>query len=143
MIGRFNFGENAMDFEAIGTAWAPRLLSIMRIMTGLMLLEHATAKLFKFPVVASFAKLDLSSMGGISGFIELIGGALLVIGLFSRPVAFILSGLSAVAYFYAHAPRGFYPILNGGEAAIVYSFVLLYLAAAGPGPWSIDAARRK
>jgi putative oxidoreductase len=132
-----------MDFEALGSAWAPRLLSILRIASGLFLLEHGTAKLFKFPVVAAMAKLDLSSMGGLAGFFELIGGALLLVGLFTRPVAFILSGMCAVAYFYAHAPRGFYPVLNGGEAAAVYTFLLLYIAAAGPGPWSIDAARKK
>ena len=130
-----------MDFEAIGTTWAPRLLSILRIVSGLALLEHGTAKIFKFPVVATMAKIDLSSMGGIAGFFELIGGALLLVGLFTRPVAFILSGMCAVAYFYAHAPRGFYPILNGGEAAMIYTFLMLYIAAAGPGPWSIDAQR--
>jgi putative oxidoreductase len=132
-----------MTLDAIAAAWAPRLLSILRIMAGLMLLEHGTAKILKFPVVATMANLNLSSMPGIAGFFELIGGALLVIGLFTRPVAFILSGMTAVAYFYAHAPRSFFPILNGGELAALYCFVFLYLAAAGPGPWSVDAARRK
>jgi putative oxidoreductase len=128
-----------MTFEAVGNTWAPRLLSILRIATGLFLLEHGTGKLFKFPVTPQFAKLDLSSMLGIAGYFELVGGALLLVGLFSRPVAFILSGMCAVAYFTAHAPHAFYPILNGGELAAVYAFLLLYLAAAGPGPWSIDA----
>lgn len=132
-----------MNLDAIATAWAPRLLSILRIMTGLLLFEHGTAKLLKFPVVPTFANLDPSSMFGVAGFFELIGGALLVLGLFSRPAAFILSGMTAVAYFYTHAPRGFFPILNGGELAALYCFTLLYLAAAGPGPWSIDAARGK
>jgi len=132
-----------MNYEAIGTMWAPRVLSVLRIVSGLALLEHGTAKIFKFPVVATMAKLDLASMGGISGFLELIGGALLLVGLFTRPVAFILSGMCAVAYFYAHAPRGLFPILNGGEAAIIYTFLLFYIAAAGPGPWSIDARRGK
>jgi putative oxidoreductase len=132
-----------MNFEAIGTMWAPRVLSLLRVVSGLALLEHGTAKIFKFPVVATMANLDMASMGGISGFLELIGGALLLVGLFTRPVAFILSGMCAVAYFYAHAPRGFFPILNGGEAAIIYTFLLLYIAAAGPGPWSIDAQRGK
>src|SRR6266567_4388888 len=122
-----------MNFEAIGAAWAPRLLSILRIMAGLMLMEHGTAKLLKFPAVPTMANLDLSSMPGIAGFFELIGGALLVLGLFTRPVAFIL----------AHAPRGFFPILNGGELAALYCFAFLYLAAAGPGPWSLDAQRGK
>ena len=132
-----------MNLEAIGAAWAPRLLSILRIMAGLMLFEHGTAKLLKFPVVQNMANLDLSSMPGIAGFLELIGGALLLIGLFTRPVAFILAGMAAVAYFYAHAPRGFFPILNGGELAALYCFAFLYLAAAGPGPWSVDAVRSK
>jgi putative oxidoreductase len=132
-----------MNFDAIGAAWAPRLLSILRIMAGLMLLEHGTAKLLKFPVVTTMANLNLSSMPGIAGFFELIGGALLLVGLFTRPVAFILSGMTAVAYFTAHAPRGFFPILNGGELAALYCFAFLYLAAAGPGPWSVDAQRRK
>ena len=142
-----------MNFDAIGAAWAPRLLSILRIMGGLMLFEHGTAKVLKFPVVPTMANLDLSSvtgdltlatsLPGVAGFFELIGGALLVVGLFTRPVAFILAGMTAVAYFYAHAPRGFFPILNGGELAALYCFAFLYLAAAGPGPWSIDAARSK
>jgi len=132
-----------MDFEALGTAWAPRLLSVLRIMTGLLLLEHGTGKLFKFPVVPAFAKVDLGSMLGISGVLELIGGVLLAIGLFSRPVAFILSGMCAVGYFTVHATRGFYPILNNGDGIILFSFILLYIAAAGAGPWSVDAARKK
>jgi putative oxidoreductase len=132
-----------MNFDAIATTWAPRLLSILRIMAGLMLLEHGTAKLLKFPVAQNLANLDLSSLPGIAGFFELIGGVLLFVGLFTRPVAFILSGMTAVAYFHTHAPRGFFPFLNGGELAVLYCFALLYLAAAGPGPWSIDAARRK
>jgi putative oxidoreductase len=132
-----------MNFDAIGAAWAPRLLSILRIIAGVMLLHHGTAKIVKFPIVQSMANLDLSSMPGIAGFLELIGGVLLLLGLFTRPVAFILSGMTAVAYFMVHAPRGFYPILNGGELAALYCFVLLYIAAAGPGPWSVDAMRRK
>ena len=132
-----------MNFDAIATAWAPRLLSILRIMAGLMLFEHGTAKLLKFPVVQNMANLNLSSLPGIARFFELIGGALLIIGLFTRPVAFILSGMTAVAFFIVHFPRGIYPILNGGELAALYCFVFLYIAAAGPGPWSVDAARRK
>ena len=132
-----------MAVDALATTWAPRLLSILRIMAGLLLLQHGTAKLLKFPVVPSMVNVNLSSMSGIAGFFELIGGVLLVIGLFTRPVAFILSGMTAVAYFYAHAGRGFFPILNGGELAALYCFAFLYLAAAGPGPWSVDAARRK
>ena len=127
-----------MNFDAIGATWAPRLLSILRIMSGLMLLEHGTAKLLKFPVVQTMANLNLSSMPGIAGFFELIGGALLVLGLFTRPVAFILAGMTAVAYFTAHAPRGFFPILNGGELAALYCFAFLYLSVVGAGTWAVD-----
>jgi putative oxidoreductase len=132
-----------MTFEAIGSAWAPRLLSVVRIVIGLFLLQHGLGKLVKFPVVPQFAKLDLASMPGIAGYFELIGGALLVVGLFSRPVAFILSGMCAVGYFLVHSPRSFYPAVNGGEFVALLSFVLLYVAAAGPGPWSIDARMSK
>ena len=132
-----------MNFDALATAWAPRLLSILRIMTGLLFLQHGTAKLLKLPVMPMFANLSLTSLPGIAGILELVGGVLIILGLFTRSIAFVLSGLMAVAYFMAHAPRGFYPILNAGELAILYCFVFLYFAAAGPGPWSVDAARRK
>jgi putative oxidoreductase len=132
-----------VNFETLGTVWAPRLLSILRIMTGLLFLQHGTAKLLKIPVVPMFANLSLASPPGIAGVLELVGGVLMILGLFTRSTAFVLSGLMAVAYFMAHAPRGFYPILNAGELAILYCFVFLYFAAAGPGPWSLDAARRK
>ena len=132
-----------MNLDALAAAWAPRLLSILRIMAGLLLLQHGTAKHLKFPVVQSMANLQPTSLPGIAGFLELAGGVLLVLGLFTRPTAFILSGMTAVAYFVAHFPRGFYPILNGGELVALYCFAFLYLAAAGPGPWSIDAMRRK
>lgn len=120
--------------------YAPQLRSILRIMAGLLLLQHGTAKVLNFPA-SPMADVPLSSMPGIAGIIELVTGVLLVIGLFSRPAAFIASGLTAVAYFMAHAPQGFYPLLNGGELAAFYSFVFLYLAAAGPGPWSVDAMK--
>ena len=132
-----------MNFTIIPASWAPHLLSVFRIICGLLLLQHGIAKFFKFPAVPMFANLDYSSMFGLAGFFELIGGALLVIGLLTRPAAFIVSGMAAVAYFYAHAPRGFFPILNGGETVILLCFGLLYIAAAGPGPWSIDASRSK
>jgi putative oxidoreductase len=105
------------------------------------LLQHGTAKYLGIPVVPAVANVSPTSLPGIAGIIELIGGTLLVIGLFSRPVAFICSGLTAAAYFIAHAPRGFYPILNGGELAALYAFVFLYIAFAGGGPWSVDAMR--
>lgn len=120
--------------------YAPQLRSILRIMAGLLLLQHGTAKVLNFPA-SPMADVLLSSLPGIAGIIELVAGVLLVIGLFSRPAAFIASGLTAAAYFIAHAPQGFFPLLNGGELAALYSFVFLYLAAAGPGPWSIDAAK--
>lgn len=132
-----------MNFDAIGAAWAPRLLSVLRIASGLLFLQHGTGKLLKFPAGAVPANFNLMSMPGYAGIIELVCGILLVMGLFSRPAAFIASGMTAVAYFLAHAPQGFFPILNRGELAALYCFVFLYLAAAGPGPWSIDAARNK
>jgi len=117
--------------------WAPQLLSILRIITGLLLLEHGTTKYLSFPA-SPMSNASPMTMSGAAGVLELVGGAMLVIGIFTRPVAFILSGMCAVAYFYAHAPRVFFPALNGGELAIVYCFVLLYFAAAGGGAWSAD-----
>lgn len=131
-----------MAIENTLNAWAPRVLSILRIFTGLELLQHGTAKILGFPVVPSFANVQIGSLPGIAGLIELIGGALFVLGLFTRPVAFILSGFAAAAYFIAHASRSFYPLLNGGELAALYCFVCLYFVFAGPGPWSLDASMR-
>jgi putative oxidoreductase len=132
-----------MTVNAISTAWAPRLLSILRIMAGLMLLEHGTGKLLHFPSGTVPANFDLMSMPGYAGFIEFVCGILLVLGLFTRPAAFLASGMTAVAYFTVHAPQSFFPILNRGELAVLYCFAFLYLAAAGPGPWSLDAQRGK
>jgi putative oxidoreductase len=123
--------------------WSPRVLSVLRIMTALLLLQHGTAKYLGFPPVADFANLQFLSLLGASGALELVGGVLMLIGLFTRPVAFILSGFMAVAYFMAHAPQGFYPMLNQGELAVLYCFVFLYLSVAGGGAWSADAARGK
>ncbi|HEY7687094.1 MAG TPA: DoxX family protein [Dongiaceae bacterium] len=127
---------------AAWTAWAPRFLSLLRLMTGLLFLQHGTAKILGFPP-SEMAGIPLTSAGGIAGIFELVGGALIVVGLFTRPVAFILSGVMAAAYFMAHAPQGFYPILNGGELAALYCFVFLYLSAAGGGAWSLDRSIRK
>ena len=124
-------------------AWKPQALSIFRIIAGLMIIEHGMAKLIGFPVVAAFADLQPMSLLGAAGFIELIGGALLILGLFTRPAAFILSGEMAVGYFYAHAPKDFFPLINGGTLAIMYCFSFLYLATAGAGPWSVDAAMKR
>ena len=123
------------------TPWTDRLLSVLRIMSGLLLLQHGTTKYLDLPVGPMNDVAPLS-MSGIAGMMELVGGLLLVLGLFTRPVAFLLSGMTAVAYFYAHAPRDFFPILNGGELAALYCFVFLYLAAAGGGAWSLDRMRR-
>ena len=122
--------------------WAPQMLSILRIMTALLFLQHGMAKLLHYPHVASFDNLQLMSLVGLAGVIELVGSLLLLVGLFSVPVAFIMSGQMAVAYFMAHMPRSFIPLLNNGEAAILFCFVFLYIACAGPGPWSVDAARK-
>jgi putative oxidoreductase len=129
-----------MDWTAITSIWAPRMLSILRIMTALLFLEHGTQKLLGFPPSANPGPALLSLLG-IQGVIEVVGGVLLALGLFTRPAAFVLAGDMAVAYFMAHAPRGFFPVLNGGDAAILYCFVFLYLVLAGPGPWSLDAMR--
>jgi putative oxidoreductase len=118
------------------------VLSILRVYVGLSLLQHGTGKILGFPVVPNFANIHLSSLAGVGGMIELVGGLLFTIGLFTRPVAFILCGFTAVAYFMVHAPRGFYPVLNGGELAAVYCFVFLYVIFAGAGPWSLDALRK-
>jgi putative oxidoreductase len=110
-------------------------------MAGLEILQHGTAKILHFPAVAQMSNVQIGSLAGVGGLIELIGGTLMVIGLFTRPTAFILCGFTAVAYFMVHAGKSFYPILNGGELAVLYCFVFLYIFAAGPGPWSVDAAR--
>jgi putative oxidoreductase len=123
--------------------WTPRALSVLRIITGLMIIEHGMAKYVGFPAVPSLANVQPLSMPGIGGMLELIGGALLILGLFTQPVAFILSGEMAVAYFMAHAPKSFYPLLNGGSLAIIYCFACLYLSTAGGGSWSVDAAMKK
>ena len=132
-----------MNLDALATSWAPRLLSVVRFMSGLLLLQHGTGKLLKFPAGVVQPNFNLMSMPGYAGFIEFVCGILLVIGLFSRPAAFIASGMTAVAYFMVHAPQGFFPILNRGELAVLYCFAFLYLAAAGPGPWSLDAMRKR
>jgi putative oxidoreductase len=125
------------------TAWAPRLLSVLRIVVAGLFLQHGMAKLLHVPHVASFDNVQLMSLIGLAGVLELVGGLLLLIGLFTRPVAFVLSGEMAFAYFMAHAPKDALPLLNGGELAVVYCFVFLYFAAAGGGVWGADAARNR
>ena len=126
-----------MDLAPIAAAWQPRLLGLLRIVTALLLLQHGMAKLFGFPHIAMFDNLRLLSLLGIAGILEFAGGVLLLLGIWTRPVAFILSGEMAFAYFLAHAQKSFFPILNQGELAVLYCFVLLYLAAAGGGAWSL------
>ena len=128
---------------AFYATWSPRLLGLLRIILGFLFLQHGTAKLFGVPHVAMFDGLQLFSVMGAAGVIELVGGSLLLVGLFTRPVAFILSGQMAAAYFMAHAPNGFLPILNGGEMAVMYCFTFLYFAAAGAGACSLDGLRGK
>jgi len=121
--------------------WSPRLLSVLRIVTAFLFIQHGSMKLLGFPPSEAFAGVKLFSLIGFAGVLELFGGLLVLFGFFTRPVAFILSGEMAFAYFMAHAPHGFFPILNRGELAVLYCFVFLYLAVAGGGVWSIDRIR--
>lgn len=121
--------------------WGPRGLAAMRVMTGLLFLAHGIVKLFGFPAGAQPGKVPLFGLFGAAGLLEAVGGTLIILGLFTRPVAFVLAGEMAVAYFMIHAPQSFFPGLNGGEAAILFCFNFLCLAATGAGAWSIDAAR--
>jgi putative oxidoreductase len=122
-----------------------RALSVLRIVSAYLLIQHGSAKLLGFPHVAYFDGLQVMSLIGFAGILELFGGALLLVGLFTRPVAFVLSGLLAFAYFIGHASKGFVlaPMLNGGESAVLFCFVFLFLAVAGGGAWGIDALRAK
>jgi putative oxidoreductase len=118
------------------TEWEPRILSIVRIVVGLLFLEHGTSKMLGFP--PGTAAPAVFGLIWFSGLIELVGGALVAVGLFTRIAAFIVSGEMAFAYFLSHAPHGFFPLLNRGEAAVLYCFIFLYFAVAGGGPWSLD-----
>ncbi len=132
------------NHHAAYSVWAARALSVLRIVAGFMMLQHGAQKLFGVltpppaPGAEAATQYPLLSLVGVAGALEFFGGLLLLMGLFTRPTAFVLSGLMAVAYFMAHAPQGFWPVLNMGELAALYSFVFLYLAAAGGGPWSVD-----
>lgn len=127
----------------IPARWAPYLQSVLRIVAAFSFMTHGMQKLFAVPVAGPREPVDLVSLAGLAGVLETFGGALLLVGLFTRPVAFLLSGEMAVAYFLRHAPLGLWPILNRGEVAALFCFIWLYLAAAGPGPWSLDALRRR
>ncbi len=126
--------------EELLSPYRPQFLSILRIMTALLFLAHGSSKLFGWPDTGFTA--SLSSLPGLAGVLEIVGGILLVIGFLTRPVAFILAGEMAVAYFMAHAPKSFFPLLNGGESAVLFCFVFLYLVFAGAGVWSIDHQRK-
>ena len=129
-----------MNTTSLESIWSPRLLSVLRIVAALIFMAHGTQKILGFPAGSSP---EMFTLPWIAGVLELFGGALLVLGLFVRPVAFVLSGLMACAYWLAHAPKSFFPVLNGGDAAILYCFVFLYFVAAGGGVWSLDHLLRK
>ena len=135
-----------MNGSGIGSrwrSWAPRLLSILRIIAAFLFIQFGTAKWFAFPaaVMPGGGTAAAGSLAWFAAVLEVVGGGLLLLGLFTRPVAFILAGEMAVAYFIGHAPQGFWPVLTQGHPAILFCFVYLYLSAAGPGPWSLDAKR--
>jgi putative oxidoreductase len=127
----------------IPASWAPPLLSVLRIVAVFLYMAHGTQKLFGWPADGPQQTVALMSLPGLAGVLETFGGLLLLLGLFTRPVAFLLAGEMAFAYFMAHAPRGFWPILNHGEVPVLFCFLFLYFAAQGPGPWSLDAARSR
>lgn len=129
--------------KAFFDSWTPRALAVLRVVAAFLFLQHGAAKLLHVPHVAMFDQLSLLSLIGLAGAIELVGSALLLIGLFVRPAAFIMSGEMAVAYFMAHASQGHFlsPMLNQGESAVLYCFIFLLLSVAGAGAWSLDARR--
>jgi putative oxidoreductase len=136
-----------MSLARLGSAWqgrAPQILSVLRVVAALIFVQAGTMKLFAFPIgmPPNGGTAPFGSQAWFGGVLEVFGGALLVLGLFTRPVAFVLSGEMAVAYFQFHAPGGFWPAANGGTAAVIYCFVWLYVSAAGAGPWSLDERRR-
>jgi putative oxidoreductase len=127
----------------IPASWAPPLLSVLRIVATFLYIAHGTQKLFGWPADEPQQTVALMSLPGLAGVLETFGGLLLLLGLFTRPVAFVLAGEMAFAYFMAHAPRGFWPILNRGELPVLFCFLFLFFAAQGPGPWSLDAVRSR
>ncbi len=120
--------------------WSPRFLSILRIVVAFLFMQHGAQKLFGFHALPQIPAVPLFSFMGLAGFLEFFGGLFVLFGLFTRPVALILSGEMAVGYFIAHAPKGFWPIATGGDLAVLFCFVFLYLAFAGGGVWSLDRA---
>ena len=132
-----------MNFFNGAARWQSEALAILRIVTGLTFMAHGVIKLFGFPEGATPGQQEIMSLMGLAGILETVGGALIIVGLFTRPTAFILSGMMAVAYFMAHFPQGPYPAVNGGDAAILFCFVFLYLVTSGPGAWSLDGAKKR
>ena len=132
-----------MELDNLRNMWSPRILSVLRIVTALLLLQFGMAKLLGFPVYGNLNHVPALSLPWFAGTLELVGGAFLLLGIFTRPVAFILSGLMAFAYFLGHAPRGIIPLSNGGNLAIIFCFVFLYFACAGGGARSADALVRR
>lgn len=133
-----------MDWAKLETEWRPRFLGLLRIVTALVFMVHGSQKLLGFPPLPEGRSMpDLFTLLWFAGFLELVGGFFVLIGLFTRPVAFVLSGQMAVAYWMVHAPRSIYPALNGGDASILFCFIFLYLAVAGAGAFSIDGARSR
>jgi putative oxidoreductase len=133
-----------IDTPSFTATWSPRMLAVLRIVTGYIFLLHGSAKVLHVPYVASYDNIEMMSLIGVAGILELVGGLLVLIGAFTRPVAFVLAGQMAVAYFMGHASQGspLLPLLNRGDAAVLYCFVFLYLAVVGAGAWSFDGARR-
>ncbi len=135
-----------MTVPSTGAKWparAPYLLSVLRIVAAFLFMQFGTAKLLAFPaaIMPGGGTAPVVSLVGLASILETLGGLLVLLGLFTRPVAFILAGEMAVAYFMGHAPQGFWPVLNQGAPAILFCFIWLYFSAAGPGPWSLDAKR--
>ena len=136
---------NDSGLVARWSTWTPHLRSVLRVVTAFLFMQVGTAKLFAYPaaIMPGGGTASVASLAGIAGVLEAFGGVLLLAGLFTRPVAFILSGEMAVAYFIAHAPQGFWPVLNQGAPAALYAFLFLYFSAAGAGAWSLDALRAR
>ena len=124
--------------------WSPQLLSVLRIVAAFLFFQFGSAKWFAFPaaIMPGWGTAPPGSLAWFASVIEVVGGGLLLVGLFTRPVAFLVAGEMAIAYFYGHAGNGFWPLLNQGTPAVFFCFTFLYLSAAGPGPWSLDAKRR-
>jgi putative oxidoreductase len=131
-----------MVSESFRAMWSPRLLSVLRIVVALLFLEHGLSKYFGFPA-PSPASFQVMGLLGLAGAIEVIASIFVLIGLFTRTAAFIASGEMAFAYFMAHFPKNFFPMINGGDAAVLFCFIFLFIALEGPGPWSIDAMRSR